>query len=686
MRRIQSKSSSAGGRDELGSSAAQIDAEPREEVVARRRAFARLGLRAATLAGVVAVAAGCAKPAQVQSALPVKKVVVYRNGMAYFERTGKVDDESVQFRLRQENVGDFLATLAIMERGGHSVRSASFPVSLEQENSEGDPELVRALDSWERERPDPRKLRTVTLSLDKGAHDLSVGYLVETPLWRPSYRLVLGTDGRASLQVWGIVSNQSGENWENVELSLVSGAPIAFESTLGDPVIPRRPVVTDEGEVVTSVPQGSASYHSEDEAEPQEESAAYSFGADGEAAESRPMAKRYRSQDSLEVSENDAPAGAPAPPRPQMNAVDFGPRGGSALAQLEVQSGSTRYQVPGLVTIPDESATMVLLVSEEVPGQGVLLFSPDPGVQDSARYPFRVARFENRSGGPLEKGPIAVFEQGAFLGQGMLKSLPVQAQATVPFALVRDVVIDRTVKFDERDVRFDSVQHGSLYINRHRTTLSTYKVQNGSAEPVELIIRHPRAEGAELHEPPPGTDDNLAEQAAFVPTQVAKFGKAVVTVDERLPLRTVVAWDSAEARTALKGAIEADWASPEQKKALAEILEQSQMLSDLAANEQKLSTEQRELEKSARETRLSLSAIEKNGRAVALRAELTARLRDTTQRLDELTRELVELGLRRSEAEIKLKQLKETLEIPSREHAAAGKKELTKEGGLPEGP
>ena len=80
---------------------------------------------------------------------------------------------------------------------------------------------------------------------------------------------------------------------------------------------------------------------------------------------------------------------------------------------------------------------MVMLISKKVPGELMFLFAPDGGVADSYRHPFRVARFENATGGLLEKGPLAIFESGSFLGQGMLDPLPAEAKATVPFALER---------------------------------------------------------------------------------------------------------------------------------------------------------------------------------------------------------------------------------------------------------
>ena len=81
-----------------------------------------------TMLAVLVGGLGCGRGALVQSELPIRRVVIYRNGVAYFERAGHVDRDEVRFKMRQGEVGDFLATLAVMEQGGSSVRSAAFPL------------------------------------------------------------------------------------------------------------------------------------------------------------------------------------------------------------------------------------------------------------------------------------------------------------------------------------------------------------------------------------------------------------------------------------------------------------------------------------------------------------------------------------------------------------------------------
>jgi len=78
---------------------------------------------------------GCATPPVRMPGLALRKVVIYRNGVGYFEREGHVQSDRVQFQVRKDEVGDFLATLAVLERGGSSVRSASFPLDVEADDA-----------------------------------------------------------------------------------------------------------------------------------------------------------------------------------------------------------------------------------------------------------------------------------------------------------------------------------------------------------------------------------------------------------------------------------------------------------------------------------------------------------------------------------------------------------------------
>lgn len=89
-------------------------------------------------------------------------------------------------------------------------------------------------------------VRRMTIStMGNGDRNLYVSYISEVPIWKTTYRIVLPSkEGKKPLlQGWAIVDNTVGEDWNDVELSLVAGAPHSFIQQLSEPYYGRRPVV-----------------------------------------------------------------------------------------------------------------------------------------------------------------------------------------------------------------------------------------------------------------------------------------------------------------------------------------------------------------------------------------------------------------------------------------------------------
>lgn len=107
-------------------------------------------------------------------------------------------------------------------------------------------ELTKALTALAQARDQDRKPVTIQFQ-GTGTRRVRLGYIVETPVWKTSYRLLFGEEaGEGHLQGWAIVENQTEADWEGVRLSLVSGRPISFIQNLYDPLYRQRPVVTDD--------------------------------------------------------------------------------------------------------------------------------------------------------------------------------------------------------------------------------------------------------------------------------------------------------------------------------------------------------------------------------------------------------------------------------------------------------
>ncbi|WP_437663773.1 hypothetical protein [Sorangium sp. So ce1182] len=671
--------------------------------------------------------AGCVRGPDVDaSGLALRRVVIYRNGVAYFERRGLIDADQVTFRVRKEKVGDFLATLAVIEAGGSSVRSASFPVEVDDASEEEDdapaepgPEVTTAprppkdngAKKGDKQR-DKDELESVKLTLDGREHDLVIGYVAETPVWRPSYRLVMGATGapgaasvdprvqskQAHLQAWGIVQNLSGEDWKGVKLSLVAGAPLAFQATLDQASIPPRPIVSDQGEVIASVPTSETTLAAEAAppppmpapvapaapAAPADAAAEYAPEAEERggleyakdaAAPRMPVATRPAAKRATRGAAGGAIGAAASPPgqmvfnddrlaeasKPMMNPSP--PRNMSALAAVAMEGGTTRYDIPFPVDIPDRSATMVLLLAKQVPGESIFLFAPDGGVPASSSHPFRVARFTNDTKGLLERGPIAVFENGAFLGQGMVQPLPPGATTTVPFALERALAVDTAREESAEGARIAKIEGGALEIERDWVTHTKYAVRNGGDAAARTLVKHPRLHGTRLHAPPKGTEDNVGTGSALVPIDVPRRGTAVLDVDERRIFRQQIDWLSQLADDAVQAYLKDPRADAPVAKQLGQAWDVRGKLRPAIDERDKLLAEQQRLEQQSQELRQNLRAIEKNRTADELRRDLTDRLAKASVRLDEITKRVIVLEMQINEQQIRFRDLTNEIKL-----------------------
>jgi hypothetical protein len=294
----------------------------------------------------------------------------------------------------------------------------------------------------------------------------------------------------------------------------------------------------------------------------------------------------------------------------------------------------------------------VLLVEQVVHGESIFLFAPDDGIPDSAGHPFHVARFTNGTPATLERGPIAVFQQGAFLGQGMVDPTAPGATTTVPFALERSIGVTTHTKTDVQGSRVSKIENGSLWLEHDYVLKTFYDFENGGSDAAKLLVKHPRSSAMRLFQPPAGTEDNLGSGSALVPGTVAAHGKSEIVVDERSATSEYSDWFSEAANTA----IVAYMADPKSNKDVVQKLAaawptRAQIVAK-SEQRQKLQVEMSALAEEAQEKRSDLKAIEKNKTAEALRKRLTDRLAAIAARQDTLTAQFIQLGQELSEVGI----------------------------------
>ncbi|HXM45310.1 MAG TPA: carboxypeptidase regulatory-like domain-containing protein [Bryobacteraceae bacterium] len=137
---------------------------------------------------------------------------------------------------------DYLSLIKVSGELHTTEISPAFSVRLLDRDLSG--KVARFLDLVASARePDTRKM--VISTAGSGDRNLFVSYISEAPVWKTTYRIVLNskTGAKPLLQGWAIVDNTVGQDWENVDLSLVAGAPQSFIQNLSQPYYTQRPVI-----------------------------------------------------------------------------------------------------------------------------------------------------------------------------------------------------------------------------------------------------------------------------------------------------------------------------------------------------------------------------------------------------------------------------------------------------------
>src|ERR1700722_16264305 len=110
-----------------------------------------------------------------------------------------------------------------------------------------DNEVRKALETLTQSHDTQKKAVSLNF-VGEGKRDVRVGYVIENPIWKTSYRLVLGKakEDKPFWQGWAVVENATDEDWKDVRMALVSGRPISFQMDLYTPLyVPRQTVVPE---------------------------------------------------------------------------------------------------------------------------------------------------------------------------------------------------------------------------------------------------------------------------------------------------------------------------------------------------------------------------------------------------------------------------------------------------------
>lgn len=579
------------------------------------------------------------------------KVVVYRNGIAFYERKARVEDNRLTLEVPSDKVDDFLKSLTVTDaRTGEPI-----PVSFPTRDAAGSSTVE------------------MTVQLPPGpARDVVLTYITEAPAWKPSYRVVVDdATSKVRVEGWAVVDNTSGEDWQEVVVGVGSSSALSFRydlrtvrtihretlasqerfavapptggsvhggaqqpQVLGQvaqlelsrdlddavavdeepmdmpmPAPEPAPTVADvessaritlggassgsvrggggprskprpgrirptrpraDKKVASKPPDTRAHKEARRRLEEQRQRAQQraqresrvralaeqvkqtkgdvvieGYAAPGEANAAQSAAERANRLRNLLVEKGVAPARL----KVAVRGVVPGQPAGARLVHVPTEQaanpaeaegdpvGESHFQSEGPMTVGRGTSAMVSVFDRGTDGDVVYLYDAE-AERGHKRYAFKSIRFKNPTKSTLESGPVTVYGSARFIGEGLTEPIPPGSSAVIPFALDRQVVVDREGSTGDRIHRLVTLTRGVLTAEVQHLKTTKLKITNRLHTTTTVLVRHNVKRGWKL-EKAPEVYEKLGTSHLFALT-LEPYETRDVEIEEATPLTRTI--------------------------------------------------------------------------------------------------------------------------------------------------
>ncbi len=465
-------------------------------------------------------------------------------------------------------------------------------------------------------RQDMRRLRIQTRG--EGPRKLFVGYTSEAPVWKTTYRFVLDDARKPLLQGWAIVDNTTAMDWNDVELTLVAGAPISFIQKLSEPVYARRPEVP-LAEAMGPRPQVHAI-----------------------TAASPPPAPPMGA----------SPRGAPAPMVSEEVLLSPPAEGRQVGEQFE-------YRLPHPVTLARNQSAMLPIVHAEVEGEKVAIWN----ARSAEAHPRTAVWLTNTSGLTLAPGAFTVIEAGGFAGEGLTETIHPAERRLLSYG--RDLAVSVAAKQPRANDRIERVvvRDGVIRWQVLMQSEVTYVVNSQHARPRIVILEHPIEAQFTLA---PGHTPMAVESTASAHRFRVTVGPRSTTelvVRTQKPEQTTIAIDDRMSRDQIALWLRERRIDGTIEQALAPVIEGFEEVRRLANRGAKIDDEVKRIFEDQGRVRENLAKLGQGADEAALRLRYVRQLEDQEKRFDGLRAEKARVDTAQSDAERRVDQLVKDLAV-----------------------
>ncbi len=679
--------------------------------------------------------------------LPVKRVVLYKNGVGYFEHSGKVrgnQDLSIEFTTAQLN--DVLKSLTAVDVGGGQitgvrynsiaplserlktlqiglgedvtaggflnalrgtrveVRSGAASVTgkvlsvetVQRETSKGGTVAVTQLSivgdggelrSFEMGpgvsvriiegeiRQDvgrylsligstrSKDVRKMTISAaGSGERQLFVSYISEVSVWKSTYRIVVPkAPGTPFIQGWAIVDNTVGEDWKDVQLSLVSGAPQSFIQNISQPYYTRRPVVALPQSVMLS-PQEHEASMGEKQFDRLEQYAKLSAppppapvvgGPESTRSSGGGRNKTDKSLAFKKETEQTYKSWINEDVGYIMSAQESGANGGKLGELFE-------YALKQKITVLKNQSALVPIVQSPIEAQPVTLITAD-GNGNITASPLRALWVRNTSGLMLDGGTFNILQENAFAGEGVMDVLHPDERRLLSYAADTALLVKSTRDSESGMATRVRINRGELTITREERSTWKYEIRNADSTPRNVVIEHPIRTNFKL------ADDIKPEESS------ANYHRFKLNVDPKKTETLVIKESRPDVTTVYLSALTNDdqvvyytrqsKLKPEIQQALHSIVAKKREIAGMDREAELRQKELNSLDQDQARVRENMKALKGSAEEKALLQRYTKQLDSQEDRINALRGEINQLQTKRTQLQAELDQMIQNIDV-----------------------
>lgn len=362
-------------------------------------------------------------------------------------------------------------------------------------------ELSEALAAIAAQRTD--RVRTVDIGLrGQGERRVSVAYVHESAVWKPSYRLVFsgdegtGAKDRATIQGWAVVENTTDEDWEGVRLSLVSGRPVSFTMDLYTPLFVPRPSVAVPVELAAAPRTFEGAMFAREMAQA-DQFADMAMGAPGAPAAAMQAASRATGRRDEALKRARGGSGGMLNESVEAG-LSFDASAFQAVATGTDAGEVFSFTVNAPVSVERRRSAMLPLLTGTIEARRVSIYDPQAGVPN----PMLGAKLVNTTDLKLMPGPIAVYDADTYAGDAQIAHIAPKADRLIAYATDLDVTGTTTPDMTTVVTRLRLVR-GVLITDQKETLTTEYAFKNESARARTIWVEHPRRDEYDQVSPEP---------------------------------------------------------------------------------------------------------------------------------------------------------------------------------------